>query len=489
MTARFVDHNGYMTVENCPISRVGVFDYTAGSIGAPGDPDRIVKVFRPESTLSEQACIDSFRNVPIINDHEFLGSQADGLTPAEKKGVEGIVCEDVHYQGGYLRATLKVFSESMKRLIASGKDDLSCGYLCEYVPEEGTWNGQSYEYKQVDMRGNHLALVDQARCSGSRVLDSAEKPAGKGVFTMDSMEIIEMSQNAKTAQARRAQAARAKAKGMDSAVDQIKELIGPLSEALEQFFTEEGSEPAHQEGADPAAAAGEGGEGFEDEVDPAATAGVEGENPSVEREGDEDPDAGAASGGDKKQRLVTLLKSALAALEGEGAAPAGDEEAGDPERMGDEEIDPEARGEDAEAETDCEETDKGGHSGPRGTAGVGADSAVRRKPTPGRKPQAMDAAAIRRSVFADIEKRDDLYGKVSKYTGAFKYKGMDSVQVAQYAAKALKLNVVPGHEVQAIDSYLAGRAAGAKTNPAASGVQQVGDGIASNDVIDAYLKG
>ncbi|QRE00515.1 hypothetical protein [Burkholderia phage BCSR129] len=452
----------------------------------------MVKVFRPESTLSDPACIDSFRNVPIINDHEFLGSQADGLTPAEKKGVEGIVCEDVHYQGGYLRATLKVFSENMKRLIDSGKDDLSCGYLCEYVHQPGTWQGQPYEYIQVDMRGNHLALVDQARCSGSRVLDSAEKPAGKGVFTMDSME-INMSRNARAAQARQAQSRRAKGKGMDSAVDQIKELIPELSEALEQFFSEEATEPAHAggEGAEGA----EGAEGGEFDETEGAEAGTEGAEAGVTTEGDEGAEGGeAAAGGDKKTRLIQLLKTALQALEGESADPAaaaavGDdgEEGRDPMAATGDEGEEGAEGREAE---DCEDEHASGHSGPRGKGGMGADSAARRPAT--RKPQVMDAAEIRRSVLADIEQRDELYSKLSKVVGAFKYKGMDSAQVAEYGVKALKLKCAKGSEVQALDSYLAGRAAGMKTNlsaTAAGGARQAGDSFESHDAVDAYLKG
>src|SRR4051794_25123272 len=45
-TARVEDINGYVTVENNPISRSGVFQSLGRSIGAP-EPDRIYNVYRP----------------------------------------------------------------------------------------------------------------------------------------------------------------------------------------------------------------------------------------------------------------------------------------------------------------------------------------------------------------------------------------------------------------------------------------------------------
>lgn len=46
MTARQEDQNGYITIENNPISRSGVFQYLGRNVG-DADPDRIVNVYRP----------------------------------------------------------------------------------------------------------------------------------------------------------------------------------------------------------------------------------------------------------------------------------------------------------------------------------------------------------------------------------------------------------------------------------------------------------
>jgi hypothetical protein len=59
-------------------------------------------------------------------------------------------------------------------MLKEGKNELSLGYRCTYSYEPGIYNGESYEYVQRNLRGNHLALVDEARCNVA-VLDSKTK--------------------------------------------------------------------------------------------------------------------------------------------------------------------------------------------------------------------------------------------------------------------------------------------------------------------------
>lgn len=161
MSARQNDSNGWIEVKDNPLSKVGVFQYSGRSIGAP-DPDRIYNVYRPEEELSSQATIESFKLIPWVDDHTMLGA-GEGMTPAEYKGVNGVIGEDVYFKDGVLYGNIKVFAENMKDLIAAGKRELSAGYRCAYELVSGVWNGQHYDAIQRSIRGNHLALVDQGR--------------------------------------------------------------------------------------------------------------------------------------------------------------------------------------------------------------------------------------------------------------------------------------------------------------------------------------
>ena len=172
-SARKEDGNGWTVIEGNPLSKVGVFPYLGMQISPEFEPDKIYNVYRPAEELASDECIVSFKLLPWVDDHEMLGSESDGLTPAEKKGVAGVIGEDVYFEFPYLKGNLKVFSEEMDELIKSGKKELSIGYYCEYDIVQGTYDGISYDAIQRNIRGNHVALVDEGRAGPDvAVLDS-----------------------------------------------------------------------------------------------------------------------------------------------------------------------------------------------------------------------------------------------------------------------------------------------------------------------------
>src|ERR1700739_4099056 len=125
MTARQTDLNGYITIEKNPISRAGVFPYLGKNISDECEPDKVYNVLRPPEELGDPTAMKSFALVPWIDDHTMLG---EGQTPAENVGVEGTTGEKVVFEDGVLYAPIKIFSERLKRIIASGKKELSLGY-------------------------------------------------------------------------------------------------------------------------------------------------------------------------------------------------------------------------------------------------------------------------------------------------------------------------------------------------------------------------
>jgi len=162
---REIDGNGFITIERNPISKSGVFQYSGRSL--PGaDPDKIYNVYRPDSELNNPETLNSFKLIPLVNDHTMLG--AGYATSAEEKGVHGSTGENVVFENGILYATLRIFSTTLKHLIDNAKKDISAGYKCMYEKSSGFFNGTSYDYIQRNIRGNHLALVHEGRC-GSEV--------------------------------------------------------------------------------------------------------------------------------------------------------------------------------------------------------------------------------------------------------------------------------------------------------------------------------
>ena len=175
MDKREYDSNGWFERKDNPLSKTGVFPYLGRSIDPSAEPDRMYGVFRPAEELGSLDTIESFKLLPWIDNHVMLGSEEAGLMPAERKGIQGVIGEQVYFNpdDGTLYGNIKLMSQAMMTLIESGKKELSCGYRCTYERSDGiTPDGQPYQYIQRNIRGNHLALVDSGRMGpGVAVLD------------------------------------------------------------------------------------------------------------------------------------------------------------------------------------------------------------------------------------------------------------------------------------------------------------------------------
>ena len=180
MDRREYDTNGWFTVEDNPLSKIGVYQYSGAMIDPLGldpeiDPSRLYNVFRSPEELGDIECIESFKLLPWIDNHVMLGSEEAGLMPAEQKGIQGVIGEQVYFDGETLFGNIKVFSEAMAGLIKSGKKELSSGYRCKYKKLAGIWKNQVYDFIQCAVRGNHLALVNSGRMGAEvAVLDQSE---------------------------------------------------------------------------------------------------------------------------------------------------------------------------------------------------------------------------------------------------------------------------------------------------------------------------
>lgn len=189
-SARRYDINKWFEIKENPISKAGVFPYLGRSISPELEPDRMYYVLRPEEELSAPECVESFKLLPFIDDHAMLGGD---FMPAEQKGVHGVIGEEVFFRDGTLFGNIKVFSGSLSQKVDElGKKDLSAGYRCQYDLTPGVWNGQHYDAVQRQIRGNHLALVQEGRMGKDvAVLDHLK-------FTFDAKEFAKMAEETKT---------------------------------------------------------------------------------------------------------------------------------------------------------------------------------------------------------------------------------------------------------------------------------------------------
>lgn len=465
---RTVDHNGFLMVRSTPVSSFGVFEYSAEQVGLPGDPNRIVGVYRPESELSSPETLASFQLLPMVDDHDLLsGFEEDGddVMSPEEKGVDGVMA-GAKYVKPWMISDIKIFSRRMQRALDSGKCDLSAGYTCDFVIQSGVFEGKPYEAVQINMRGNHLALVDAGRVPGARVLDSKTM-----VFDCLSFTKVQPVRGKNMPAHVTPQKGARRSYAMDNAVEQLKALLP----ALEQFLSEEATEPQHQnQDAEPTptpipVATPEGdnenlGQSTEPAAEPTPTPA-----PVAVPEGDsENPEL---------QEALKTVKEVLAKLESVMAASASDNEIEGTAKDNIEGLqagetgDNEMPGEGGTVVQDCENNGTASQ-GPAGGKNAGRNVG--------------DAAAIRKSIYADMANKQRLYDRVSPVIGAFDHAAMTSEEMAMHAAKKIGLKVNSGNAATALDAYLLG----AKARPVTSPPKSVGDSAFGDfDPIDAYLKG
>lgn len=188
-SARHIDVNGWMYIERNPISKEGVFDYLGSEIGAP-EPDRVYKVYRPGSELQKAA--DSFKLIPIIDEHELLGEAG---TSTDERPPAGFVGSDVSFDAPYLMADIKITSPSLLSKIKGGKVELSPAYFCDWEPTQGVFDGLAYDYVQRIKAGNHLALVDVGRTGADvAVLDERTAITAIDRYAFDTGVIMDLQE-------------------------------------------------------------------------------------------------------------------------------------------------------------------------------------------------------------------------------------------------------------------------------------------------------
>ncbi len=407
MTNRVIDTNGWAEIRDNPLSKVGVFPYLGRSIGAP-DPDHVYMVYRPEEELADPACIESFRLLPWVDEHEMLGDEETGYTAAEKKGVQGVIGEDVYYEDGVLKGNLKIFSESLAALIHSGKRELSAGYRCKYEFTNGQYNGQRYEAIQRTIRGNHLASVKEGRMGPDvAVLDHM-------TFTFDAKELVMADENNPA--------------GQDedmSLADVVKQLI-PLVQALV------GTAPSD------ASAADEDSE-FVDKTDQSQTP-VEDDDDTPPTEDEDSSTTEDEEEAEDEEETAQAMDTAIKALRtASKSAPKAMRASMDSAIAG-------LR----KASATRAKPKKFGKS-------IATIDAADFKALRTRIAQLERSTA--KGVMSEISKRDSLANRLSDHIGTFDHADKTLSEVARYGISKLGLPCTKGQEIAVLEGYLHGRVA------------------------------
>jgi hypothetical protein len=161
-----VTEEGYIRA-NAVVTRTGIFLYS----NADGS---IRRELRHPDDVWDSDSIASMELIPVTNNHPD-----EKLVNAKnfKKLAIGYTGETIKKDGDYILANVVISDQDGVDWIKNqGRKELSLGYTVDLHPEAGSYNGEPYDFRQKNIRYNHLAIVNQARAGGEAriALDSQD---------------------------------------------------------------------------------------------------------------------------------------------------------------------------------------------------------------------------------------------------------------------------------------------------------------------------
>ena len=158
---RTKDENGFLRVASSHISKETVNPYYGREI--PGwqelglDPEHIYYGYRAGDELKKAA--HTFDGLPLL-----LGHHVESAADPQKEYRVGSSGPDARWNEPYLDNSLFITDEAAIRAVEDGTaKEVSCAYLYDPDFTPGEFNGVPYDFIMRNIRGNHIALVEEGR--------------------------------------------------------------------------------------------------------------------------------------------------------------------------------------------------------------------------------------------------------------------------------------------------------------------------------------
>lgn len=175
---RHLTPEGFLLCEDVPIARTGTMVYGPGETPIKTNDSGIAFISRDADTLFHPRTMFSINGKSITNDHPRQGVDSRNWSSVTVGTVHN-VRRGKAKDADTLRADLLVTDHQAIRAVQTGKVEVSLGYDADYQP---TGPGEG---RQVNIIGNHLALVERGRCGprcsiGDRSYQPPSRPERKG---------------------------------------------------------------------------------------------------------------------------------------------------------------------------------------------------------------------------------------------------------------------------------------------------------------------
>jgi uncharacterized protein len=179
LSRRTVTDEGFLVASASTLARTGIQEYRAHELGLDADKlfkaNDVVRLYRPPEEVFDAESMASFESVPVTVDHPPGGVTADNWRDVSVGDVHRIT-----KAGEFLRGDVVVRDAAAIKAIDEGKTELSNGYSFVLDLSSGfTPDGSAFDGVMRKIRGNHVAIVDVARCGAAcRLADSQPQSQG-----------------------------------------------------------------------------------------------------------------------------------------------------------------------------------------------------------------------------------------------------------------------------------------------------------------------
>lgn len=171
-THRTFDENGFLRVHGNHITKETVNPYYGREI--PGwqehglDPEQIYYGYRAGEELEK--ALKTFEGLPLL-----LGHHVESAADPQKEYRVGSSGTDAVWNQPYIDISLFITDADAIRAIEDGKaKEISCAYLYDPDFTPGKFDGQDYDFVMRNIRGNHIALVEEGRAGADVVVADAQ---------------------------------------------------------------------------------------------------------------------------------------------------------------------------------------------------------------------------------------------------------------------------------------------------------------------------
>lgn len=160
------DSNGQLIIYDAILARTGSYDYREDEILDDGDHNKIIKVYRTPEEVFDPVSMASFEHKPFCDEHP----EEDVTTSNWKDLQKGYMFNIRRGKGDesdcLIGDIVVMDPETIAEIKNKEKRELSLGYNAEIVVDDDG------KYYMTNIRGNHLALVDDGRAGIATIRDT-----------------------------------------------------------------------------------------------------------------------------------------------------------------------------------------------------------------------------------------------------------------------------------------------------------------------------